>query len=186
MLLSGANHVPLRSERPQRFKRLRAGASGEQLCLTAPAPEGPGGRPMLLCGDEALALHAGAGLPPGTRGVLLRGGAGGKVQVADRVWSTRALALSKGERPEDKCFGVILSRQGDDKRKHLCSQGMQGPLHADLTSAAHTLDGFDFEKDSKTFSRMATPKEQAEYNAKYPPFKAGKRTVQGFRQPTAQ
>ena len=94
--------------------------------------------------------------------MLLRGGAGGKVQVADRVWSTRALALSKGDRPEGKCFGVILSRQGDDKRKHLCLQSMQGRSHADLTSAAHTLDGFDFEKDSKTFSRMATPKEQAE------------------------
>ena len=49
--LSGANHVPLRSERPQRYKRLRAGASEEQLCLP---PEGPGGGPMLLRGDEAL------------------------------------------------------------------------------------------------------------------------------------
>ena len=65
---------------------------------------------------------------------------------------------------------------------------MQGAQHATLTSPAHVLKDFDFERDSKTFSRAATPKEQAEYNAKYPTPDAqkGKRTVQGFRQPTVQ
>ena len=188
--LSGANQVPLRSARPQRYKRLRAGDSEEQLCLPAPAPGVPGEGPPLLRGDEALALHAGAELPPGTRGVLVRSGAGGQIQVGGRVWRTRALALSKGERPEEKCFGLILSRQRDDKRKALCMHGMQGTQHASLTSQAHVLKGFDFEQDAKTFSRLATPTEQAEYNAKYPGPSAdaqkGRGAVQGFRRPTAQ
>ena len=68
--------------------------------------------------------------------------------------------------------------------------GMQGTQHASLTSQAHVLKGFDFEQDAKTFSRLATPTEQAEYNAKYPgPFadaQKGRRTVQGFHRPTAQ
>ena len=189
--LSGANRVPLRSERPSGYKRLRAGGSEGQLCL--PAPEGPGEGPGLLQGNEPLTLHAGAGLPPGTRGLLIRGGAGDQVQISGRVWSPRALCLSKGERPEGKCFGLILSRQQDDKRKSLCSHGMQGAQHATLTSPAHVLKDFDFERDSKSFSRLATPAELAEYNAKYPLHAdqkgkgdQKKRTVQGFRQPTAQ
>ena len=110
------------------------------------------------------------------------------MQISGRVWSTRALCLSKGERPEGKCFGLILSRQQDDKRRSLCSHGMQGTQHATLTSPAHVLKDFDFGRDSQTFSRLATPAEQAEYNAKYPipDTQKGKRTVQGFRQPTAQ
>jgi hypothetical protein len=55
------------------------------------------------------------------------------------------------------------------------------------------LKDFDFEQDSKTFSRLATPAELAEYNAKFPLHAdqkgkgdQKKRAVQGFRQPTAQ
>ena len=187
--LSGANNVPLRSARPLRHKRFRAGDSEGQLCLPAPAPGVPGEGPLLLRGDEALALHAGAELPPGTRGVLVRRAAGGHMQVGGRVWRTGALALAKGERPEGKCFGLILSRQRDEKRSALCLHGMQGAQHASLTSQAHVLKGFDFEKDAKSYSRFATPTEQAEYNAKYPPppgAQQGKRTIQGFRRPTTQ
>ena len=196
--LSGTNNVPLRSARPQRLKRLRAGDSEGQLCLPAPAPgapgEGPlllrapGEGPLLLRGDGALALHAGAELPPGTRGVIVRRAAGGHLQVGGRVWRTGALALAKGERPEEKCFGLILSRQRDDRRQHLCLHGMQGAQHASFTSQAHVLKDFDFEKDAKSFSRFATPEEQAEYNAKFPTPDAqqGKRTIQGFRRPTTQ
>ena len=196
--LSGTNNVPLRSARPLRLKRLRAGDSEGQLCLPAPAPgapgEGPlllrapGEGPLLLRGDEALALHAGAELPPGTRGVIVRRAAGGHLQVGGRIWRTGALALAKGERPEEKCFGLILSRQRDDRRQHLCLHGMQGAQHASLTSQAHVLKDFDFEQDSKAYSRLATPEEQAEYNAKFPTPDAqqGKRTIQGFRRPTTQ
>ena len=89
------------------------------------------------------------------------------MQISGRVWSTRALCLAKSERPEGKCLGLILSRQQDDKRKALCSHGMQGAQHATLTSPAHVLKDFDFERDSKTFSRLATPAELAVYNAKF-------------------
>ena len=77
--LSGANHVPLRSERPARYKRLRAGDADEQLCLCPPPNlRGPAGAPCSFVATRPLRYTPAPGCPP-ARVALVRGGAAGKI-----------------------------------------------------------------------------------------------------------